>query len=404
MNSAYNLVASKIRDDEIKQLLFDLIRIPSVNPECSIYNESDETEIVEYLFEKLSDFGLKPEKQNVDGNRSNIVVKIRGTGQKKLVFNGHLDTVSGDGMQDPFTPKVSGGRVYGRGASDMKAGLAAMIEAAKAIISSGVQLSGELILSFVVDEENSGIGTRRFLACEHPDFAIVGEPTRNKIGLAQAGYIELKLESRGEMRHGSTLKVGENRSAYVNTVRILNEILALPILKKTKNYLDTVMHNTVNFCLREQRESTSHEWALVDFCRSGILIGVLPDKNATESCKIEEDIIKGLENLIDKSNKNGEHNKLSYHKMHGFTQSRDKFVRRFERTVDGVQGACKHIYFPSFCDAAFFHNKGIPTLLYGPGQIELGHGSNESVDLNQVNQATRTYANAALGILNTLPK
>jgi acetylornithine deacetylase/succinyl-diaminopimelate desuccinylase-like protein len=393
-------VASQINDAEIERLLFDLVRIPSVNPRYSA-GEPDETRIIEYLAGKLAEFGFKVEKQKVEGKRSNVIARIGDSGLGVLALNGHLDSVTGANMRKPFTPRICGNRLYGRGSSDMKGGIAAMIEATKAILLSGMELYGEVMLSLVVDEEYMGMGTNKFLEKNRPDWVIVGEPTQNRIGLAQAGYIELDLESRGEIKHGSSPRIGENPSAYINTIRILNRILELPSIKEKRHHLDIEIYNTVNICPRKQRTFTSYEWMTVDFCETGILIGVAPRKSMAESNRAIKDMVELLGGLIDDSNKAGQRNKIRHSNMNGFIQPRNDFARRFERATDEIQGAHQHTYFSSFCDGTFFYNKGIPTLLYGPGRMDLGHSDNEYVDLNEVKQAARTYGEAIVRILGT---
>ncbi|MHA2314810.1 MAG: M20 family metallopeptidase [Candidatus Hermodarchaeia archaeon] len=402
-------VASKVNYVELEQLLFDLIRIPSVNPKFKTGDEPDEIQIVEFLEKKMTDYGFEVERQEIESGGSNLIVRIRGDEHETLVFNGHLDTVTGANMPDPFNPRIRHGRLYGRGASDMKGGIAAMIGAAKAVKTSNVKLNGDLVLSLVVDEEYGGTGTKKFLEKEKPDYAIVGEPTQNEIGLAQAGYIELTLESEGKIKHGSTLKIGDNSSAYVNATRILNEILELPSVRRTRRYLNVEMPSTVNFCPVDQRTFTSYAWMTVDYYKVNVLIGVAPGRTVAESDRIIEDMLKEIEELVDNSNKAGQRNKLNYetgvppYKKQGFIQPKNDFVKKFEQAVDQTQGGPRYAYVLSFCDGTFFYEKGIPTLTYGPGTMELGHSSNEYVDLNEVKETARTYAQAIENILGTKP-
>jgi acetylornithine deacetylase/succinyl-diaminopimelate desuccinylase-like protein len=400
-------VASKVNDVELEQLLFDLVRIPSVNPKFRTGDEPGEIQIVEFLEKKMTDYGLEIERQEVETGGSNLIARIRGDGQKTLVFNGHLDTVTGANMPDAFSPRIRRGRLYGRGASDMKGGIAAMIAAVRAVKTSNVKLDGEIVLSLVVDEEYGGAGTKKFLEKEKPDCAIVGEPTHNEIGLAQAGYIEFNLESEGEIKHGSTLKVGDNSSAYVNATNILTRILELPSVRRMRRHLNVEMPNTVNFCPVDQRVFTSFAWMTVDYYKVNVLIGVAPGRTVAESDRIIEDMLEELEELVGRSNKDGQRNKLEYdlavppYKNHGFIQPRNDFVKAFEKAVDETQGSHRYGYVLSFCDGTFFYDRGIPTLTYGPGIMELGHSNNEYVDLNEVKEAARIYAQAIINILGT---
>jgi len=400
-------VASKVDDAELEQLLVNLVKIPSVNPKFRTSDEPAETRIVDFLEKEMMDHDFEVERQVVESGGWNLIARIRGDGPKTLVFNGHLDTVTGANMPDAFNPRIKHGKLYGRGASDMKGGIAAMIGAAKAVKTSKVRLKGDLVLSLVVDEEYGGRGTKKFLEKEKPDYAIIGEPTQNEIGLAQAGYIEFTLESEGKIKHGSTLKIGDNSSAYVNATKILNDILELPAVRRVRRYLDIEMPNTVNFCPVDQRTFTSYAWMTVDYYKVNVLIGVAPGRTVAESDRIIEDMLEDIEELVGSSNKAGERNKLKYetavppYKNHGFIQSKNDFVKQFEQAVDEIQVSHRYAYVLSFCDGTFFYDKGIPTLTYGPGIMDLGHSSNENVDLNEVKEAARTYAQAIENILGT---
>ena len=407
MASKLNGVASRVDDAELEQLLFDLVSIPSVNPKFRTGEESDESQIIEFLEEKMTGYGFEVERQEIESGGWNLIARIRGYGEKTLAFNGHLDTVTGANMPDAFNPRIGNGRLYGRGASDMKGGIAAMIEAAKAAMASNAKLNGNLVLSLVGDEEYGGTGTKKFLEKEKPHYAIIGEPTQNEIGLAQAGYIEFILTSEGEIKHGSTLKIGDKSSAYVNVTKILNRILEFPSIRRTRHHLDIEMPNTVNFCPVGHRVFTSYAWMTVDYYKVHVLIGIAPGRTVAESDRIIEDIVEALEELVDDANRAGQRNKLEYnlavppYKNHGFIQSRGEFVERFEEAVDETQGSHSHAYVLSFCDGTFFYDRGIPTVTCGPGIMELGHSSNEYVDLNEVRLAARIFAQATENILGT---
>ncbi len=203
------------------------------------------------------------------------------------------------------------------------------------------------------------------------------------------------------------MKIGDKSSAYVNVTKILNRILEFPSIRRTRHHLDIEMPNTVNFCPVGHRVFTSYAWMTVDYYRVHVLIGVAPGRTVAESDRIIEDIIEALEELVDDANKAGQRNKLEYnlavppYKNHGFIQSRGEFVERFEEAVDETQGSHSHAYVLSFCDGTFFYDRGIPTVTCGPGIMELGHSSNEYVDLNEVRLAARIFAQATENILGT---
>src|SRR4029077_11737757 len=107
------------------------------------------------------------------------------------------------GMDKPFTPVEKDGRVYGRGAQDMKAGVAAMIDAARSIAKSGGLDSGRLVIAAVVDEEHSSIGADALVTAYRADAAIVTEPTDLSIAIGHKGFAWVEVEVRGKAAHGS---------------------------------------------------------------------------------------------------------------------------------------------------------------------------------------------------------
>jgi acetylornithine deacetylase len=119
-----------------------------------------------------------------------------------------MDTVGIENMPEPFSAEISAGKLYGRGAYDMKCGLAAMLAAAKAIVDSGTMLKGDLMLAGVADEEYASLGTQELVKRYHPDAAIVTEPTELQIALAHKGFIWYEVEVIGKAAHGSRPQLG----------------------------------------------------------------------------------------------------------------------------------------------------------------------------------------------------
>jgi len=182
-------VLEKIASDEIIELTRQLIRIPSENP------PGGEGEIAEFIAEKLKDLGLTVRVYEFKPGRPSVVGLLSGVKEKPtLMFNGHMDTVPvGDKdlwSVEPFEGVLRDGRIYGRGAADMKGALAAMIASVKAIVESEVNLRGRLILTFVADEEVTGYGTRDLIRRGYrADFAIVGEPNELNVQTAHKGLL-----------------------------------------------------------------------------------------------------------------------------------------------------------------------------------------------------------------------
>jgi acetylornithine deacetylase len=124
------------------------------------------------------------------------------------MLNGHVDTVAIDDMLDPFSATVGDGKMYGRGAYDMKCGLAACMTAAKALVDAGTSLAGNVLIAAVADEEYASIGTTEVIKHHQVDGAIVTESTELDISIAHRGYIHIEVETIGRAAHGSRFEEG----------------------------------------------------------------------------------------------------------------------------------------------------------------------------------------------------
>ncbi|UCD23580.1 MAG: M20/M25/M40 family metallo-hydrolase, partial [Gemmatimonadota bacterium] len=143
----------------VTETLADLVRIDSVNPSLQA-DAAGETEIAHYVSRALSDLGLEVDTLESVPRRPSVVGTLKGMGGgRSLMLNAHYDTVGVAGMADPFGASISNGKLYGRGAYDMKGSLAACMGAAKALQLAGIGLAGDLVVAGVADEEHSSIGT-----------------------------------------------------------------------------------------------------------------------------------------------------------------------------------------------------------------------------------------------------
>lgn len=148
--------------------------------------------------------------QKVNSERKNVIGVLKGKGGgKTLLLNGHMDTVGVEGMDiEPFIPRFENRKIFGRGSLDMKAGLAGMLVVVDTILKKNLELKGDLILSFVVDEEFGSVGTEMLVKEIKADSAIVCESTNLKIGIAHKGFSWIKVEIFGKSAHGSCPEEG----------------------------------------------------------------------------------------------------------------------------------------------------------------------------------------------------
>jgi acetylornithine deacetylase len=195
---------AQINRKALVSLMQALIRINSVNPSLSAEGVG-EADICRYIADYLKKLGLTVHLQHIQNNRINVIGILTGTGGgPTLMLNGHTDTVSIDNMSaDPFDARLEDGKLYGRGALDMKAGVAAQIMAIQTLIEMGIKLNGDVILALVADEEYASIGTEAVVSEYGADAAIICEPTDLQIIIAHKGFAWIRIDIFGRAAHGS---------------------------------------------------------------------------------------------------------------------------------------------------------------------------------------------------------
>jgi acetylornithine deacetylase len=202
--------------DEVSQLACDLVAIESVNPDL-VSQGGGEAAIARFISEWLGDQGLVVDVVEPVRGRPSVVGVVPGKGGgRTLMLNAHMDTVGAGGMGDPFKPAVDSGRIYGRGAYDMKGSLAAIMIAAKE--AKRLELEGDLVITAVADEEVASLGTSAVLERYKADAAIVTEPTELRLCTAHKGFAWLEVEVRGVAAHGSRPDLGVDAIAHMGAV------------------------------------------------------------------------------------------------------------------------------------------------------------------------------------------
>jgi acetylornithine deacetylase/succinyl-diaminopimelate desuccinylase-like protein len=203
-------------------LAVELVRTDSINPGL-VPGAAGEAAVAALLARRLERSGFAVDLVPAAGapGRPSVVARHAGTGGgRSLLLNGHLDTVGVAGMTDPFAGRVAGGsvrgRLLGRGACDMKAGVAAMVAAAEAAAAAGTP--GDVVLALVADEENASVGTEavlEFLGGRLPDACLVGEPTWLDLAVAHRGYAVIQVAFTGQAAHSSQAALGVNAVSHL---------------------------------------------------------------------------------------------------------------------------------------------------------------------------------------------
>jgi acetylornithine deacetylase len=200
------------------RLLEELIAIDSVNPTL-VPGGAGEREIAEFIANSMRRWGVDVVVEEAAPGRPNVVgVLDSGVAGRTLMLCGHTDTVGVAGMEAPFTPVEKDGRIYGRGAHDMKGGLAAMLDAARGVAERGGMRRGKLIVAVVADEECLSIGAEALVQRWTADAAIVGEPTDLAVATAHKGFEWVTIETEGVAAHGSRPEEGVDAIAMMGRV------------------------------------------------------------------------------------------------------------------------------------------------------------------------------------------
>ena len=198
----------RIDPEYLTSTLARMVQIDSINPFFR-GGMGDERAIAGFVAGELARLGLRVETYEPQPHRVSVVGTLPGKGAgRSLMLYGHMDTVGVEGMAEPFSGAVRDGRMYGRGTYDMKGGLAACLAAAKAVVDSGTELAGDLLVCGVADEEVASLGMLDVLTHVKPDAAVVTEATELDVCLAHKGFCWIEVETIGRAAHGSRFDEG----------------------------------------------------------------------------------------------------------------------------------------------------------------------------------------------------
>jgi acetylornithine deacetylase len=369
--------------------LKEMVQINSVNPGLSP-GGAGEGEIAGWLARTCKELGLDVRLQETAPGRPNVLARWPGMGGgKSLLLTGHMDVVGVENMPgSPFDARVEDGRLYGRGALDMKGGLAAILGAVAALRSSAFQPAGDLWLGFVTDEEYLSAGTELLVQEIRPDAAILTEPTGLDICIAHKGFAWLTLTTLGRSAHGSLYDEGID--AVVHMGRLLNRLECLerdyamrrehPLLGRPSVHASVI--------------SGGVGWSTYpDRCALRIEHRLLPDESA------ESVLAWWQAALVELSAADPQFQaevQLDFVRP-GYETTRDAPVARaLEAAYNRVIGEMP-VYTGMFAwlDSAILGRAGIPTVIFGPGG-EGAHAAVEYVNLDEVFRCAAVLAEAAV--------
>lgn len=371
--------------DTPEQLLSDLVAINSINPDL-VPGGKGETEIAQFIAHWAGQAGLEVHLDEALPGRPNVVAIARGSGGgKALMLNGHMDTVGVEGMPQAHQPYVKNGRLYGRGAYDMKAGLAACMLAIKS--TQEKHLRGDVILTAVMDEEYAGRGTMDIARRYHADAAIVAEFTEMKLILAHKGFAWLDVETLGVAAHGSRPELGVDAIAKMGSMLVELEKLDQTLRSRpTHKWLGSgSLHASL---INGGRELSSYP----DRCLLSIERRTIPGETPEKVEAEVQDIIQRLQHT-DPDFKAQIRRGIDRPPME--TPEDSPIVNALKVSAAKV---LKHTPefsgVPFWTDAATLWAAGIPSILFGPGGAG-AHAIEEWVDLQSVKDCAEIYLDTA---------
>src|SRR5471032_1397946 len=407
------------RQHELVALTQDLIRFPTVNPPGEAYRPC-----VEFLGERLAKRGFQLEYVRAEGTpgdsdkypRVNVVARREGAGKGPCVhFDGHLDVVqTGSGWSvDPFGGEVRDGKVYGRGACDMKGGLAAAVVAIEALVDSGLELPGAIEVSGTVDEESGGYGGVAYLAERgwfskpRVDHVIIPEPLNvDRVCIGHRGVWWAEIETLGRQAHGSMPFLGDSAIRHMSALLEKIECEFYPLLASRHSEMPVVPDGA--------RQSTMN----INSIHGGEEEGFdgLPVPCVADSCRMVIDRRFLIEEALDSVKREMKDllDRLSSERP-GFRYAiRDLFsveptmadkdgpvASAAARAVERVLGKKAQIV----CSPGTYDQKHIDRIgrlkdciAYGPGILDLAHQPDEWVGIADMVASAKVMALAALDL------
>lgn len=357
----------------------ELVRTPSVNPVLEA-GGAGEGEIAKLVAEWLRGWGYRPVTTEVAPGRFNVVAR-RGAGAgPSLLLNGHLDTVGVGEMAAPFSGEVREGRVLGRGAADMKSGLACVLTVAAQL--AGEEIPGRLIVAFTADEEHASLGMEALVASGvAADAAIVCEPTSLAVMPAHKGFFWLDVFAEGRAAHGSRPDAGVDAISHMGHVLVAFEEESRRLARETDHPLlgaASLHAGTIS--------GGSAPSVYPDRCHLVVERRTLPGEAAervmTEAARVlaaAGERCPGLDARVEA----------------GLFRAGTE-VPVTSGLVEGLVSACRRAGLPgvvegmtAWVDACFLNESGTPAVCFGPGSIAQAHTADEWVEASEIEACAR---------------
>jgi succinyl-diaminopimelate desuccinylase len=385
-----------LAQDEIVELTRDLIRVPSVNP------PADTRRCAEIILNKFKKDHIDAEIVEGRKGASNVVARLPGRGKGKvLLLNGHMDVVppGEDWTVDPFGAEIKDHKIYGRGSSDMKSGIASMMAAMIGQKRSGIPFHGEIIFMAVCDEETgSEYGTAYLLKQgigRNADFAIVSEPTNLRVELGNRGLRWFDIRVRGKASHAGRPHLGINAIFY--GAKLIEAIHSI----KFKNRNDAFDVPEPSLSVTMVHGGTK-ENIIPDRCEIVLDRRMIPGETV-------ETVMGELKKIIDpileiEKDLRIELKVRPNHWDPYLISENEPVVQALLEAVTEVTGKKPETGAKAGCTdgSHLFHMGKIPTVLFGPGDVRIGHQADEWVTIENIITSTEVLISVFGRLLNSV--
>jgi acetylornithine deacetylase len=372
--------------NETTRLLKDLVAIPSVNPMGRDLQGPKilEHRVTAYLEDFFRSLGVKFERQTVAPLRDNIVAYFEspGPGKKTFLFDVHQDTVPTDNMTiDPFAARIEDGRLYGRGACDIKGGMAAMLAAFARLTREKPAGAANLMLACTVDEEHTFLGMQKLIQSGiRANGAIVAEPTSLNIVHTHKGAVRWHVNTPGRACHSSSPEKGVN--AIYRMGRLLGAIERYAEKLRASRSDPYVGPPTLSVGRIAGGTSVN---TVPDQCQIEVDRRLIPGEDPQEAMKQFEVFMKKETDFpFECSEPCVALRALDWQGPEGSAQ----LVERLGKAIDQVRGSHQVMGVPFGTHAAPIAAAGIPAVVFGPGDIAKAHTCDEWVSLEEAEQAS----------------
>lgn len=392
MSAVDKCLIKSVNAERVTELACELIRRESEAP------PGNEAAVGAYVYGLLRGMGLEVEKQPCAENRFNVFARLKGgrPGGVRGMYCGHLDVVPAGDLSlwtgPPYSPQVRGGRLYGRGACDMKGSIASMLHAVELLAPRRRELAGEWSLLLDADEEHANLGLKTWLhhPLTQPDFVIIGEPTGLRPAVGHRGVMAFRIDIQGESVHAAQHRQGKN--AISAAVRVAERVEALDgrLAEAGGSFLEpgsvvvTALHggekvNTVpgSCTLSVDRRLTAGETRADCEAQMDDLLRLVEDETGCR-CRCE----------------------VTTFCPAGLLPADAPLVKSLAARIEQVCGvSMRAACFEASCEAGFFLEQHIPTVILGPGSIRQAHTADEYVCVQELADAAKIYALTIAGYM-----